>query len=189
MKSIAVYCGSSTGNDAAYVDAARELGAELARRGIELVYGGGNVGLMKEVADSCLAGGGRVIGVMPKQLVNLELSHPGLTHLEVVETMATRKARMEDLAEGFICLPGGIGTLEELTEALTLQQLGNHTGPVALLNVAGFWQPFYDMFATMAQAGFVQQRYIDCLILDSDCASVLDKFAQWTYPGRKWDNF
>ena len=188
MDSIAVYCGSATGNSEAYIEAARKLGGQLADRGINLVYGGGNVGLMGVVADACLAGGGTVTGVIPEQLVDLELSHPGLTSLEVVETMAQRKTRMEDLADGYVCLPGGVGTLEELAEVLTMQQLGHVDGPVGLVDVAGFWRPFVDMYAGMSEAGFVQRRFVDAIVLEPTPAQVLDAFAGWTNPGMKWDN-
>ncbi|MDK7139114.1 TIGR00730 family Rossman fold protein [Corynebacterium simulans] len=188
MDSIAVYCGSATGNSEAYIETARQLGGQLADRGINLVYGGGNVGLMGVVADACLAGGGTVTGVIPEQLVDLELSHPGLTSLEVVETMAQRKTRMEDLADGYVCLPGGVGTLEELAEVLTMQQLGHVDGPVGLVDVAGFWRPFVDMYAGMSEAGFVQRRFVDAIVLEPTPAQVLDAFAGWTNPGMKWDN-
>lgn len=188
MKSVAVYCGSALGNCEEYVDAARQLGAELAARGINLVYGGGNIGLMGVIADSCLAAGGTVTGVIPEQLVDLELSHPGLSSLEVVPTMAERKTRMEELADAFVCLPGGVGTLEELAEVLTMQQLGTIGGPVGLVDVGGFWQSFLEMYAGMARAGFVQQRFVEAIVLDSSPATVLDKFAGWRHPGNKWDN-
>ena len=118
MQSVAVYCGSATGNSPAYTQAAQELGTELARRGLNLVYGGGNIGLMREVAEACLAAGGTVTGVMPQSLVDLEISHPGLTTLEVVGSMAERKTRMEQLADAYICLPGGVGTLDHLADGV-----------------------------------------------------------------------
>ncbi|MFS0071789.1 TIGR00730 family Rossman fold protein [Corynebacterium striatum] len=188
MKSVAVYCGSATGNSEAYGEAARQLGEELADRGLNLVYGGGNVGLMGIVADACLAHGGSVTGVIPEQLVDLELAHPGLTSLEVVETMAERKTRMENLADAYICLPGGVGTLEELAEVLTMQQLGHVTGPVGLVDTEGFWRPFVDMFAAMSKAGFVQRRFIDALVLAPTPVAVLEGFEGWVNPGIKWNN-
>ncbi|MDO5032598.1 TIGR00730 family Rossman fold protein [Corynebacterium sp.] len=186
MKSVAVYCGSAVGNLESYAEAARTLGQELARRGLTLVYGGGNVGLMGIVADACLAGGGTVIGVIPRQLLNLELAHPGITQLEVVDTMAQRKTRMEELADAFVCLPGGAGTLEELAEVLTMQQLGHVTGPIGLVDVDGFWHPFHSMFAAMAERGFVQERFVDALVIAPAPAEVLDRFATWANPGTKW---
>lgn len=188
MDSVAVYCGSAAGNSPAYAEAARQLGEELARRGLTLVYGGGNVGLMGIVADACLDAGGTVVGVIPEQLVDLELSHPRLSTLEVVKTMAQRKTRMEQLAGAYVCLPGGVGTLEELSEVLTLQQLGNLDGPVGLVDVDGFWQPFAGLYHSMAQAGFLQQRFVDALVMDPSPAAVLDAFATWQHPGTKWDN-
>ncbi|MER0092082.1 TIGR00730 family Rossman fold protein [Corynebacterium sp. KPL2838] len=188
MKSVAVYCGSAVGNSPAYSAAAQHLGGELARRGLNLVYGGGNIGLMREVANSCLQAGGTVTGVMPQSLVDLEISHPGLTRLEVVDSMAERKTRMEQLADAFICLPGGVGTLEEVTEVLTQQQLGSIRGPVGLVDVEGFWQPFYDMYAAMAEAGFILPRFVKALVIEENPAAVLDGFAQWHYPGTKWNN-
>ncbi len=188
LTSIAVYCGSAPGEDPAFARAARDLGAELARRRLRLVYGGGNVGLMGIVADSVLAAGGEVVGVIPHQLANLEMAHPGLTSLEKVDTMAQRKTRMEELADGFIALPGGIGTLEELAEVLTLQSLGTINGPVGLLNPAGFWEPFLEMYRGFAAAGFVQSRYVNGLLVDSEPGRLLDKFAGWTPLGAKWDN-
>ena len=188
MKSVAVYCGSAVGNSPAYSAAAQHLGGELARRGLNLVYGGGNIGLMREVANSCLQAGGTVTGVMPQSLVDLEISHPGLTRLEVVDSLAERKTRMEQLADAFICLPGGVGTLEEVTEVLTQQQLGSIRGPVGLVDVEGFWQPFCDMYAAMAEAGFILPRFVKALVIEETPAAVLDGFAQWHYPGTKWNN-
>lgn len=188
MDSVAVYCGSAAGNSEAYSHAAHHLGEELARRNLTLVYGGGDVGLMGIVADSCLAAGGTVIGVIPRQLVDYELSHQRVTQLEVVDTMAHRKTRMEELADAFVCLPGGVGTLEELTEVLTLQQLGNLDSPVGLVDVNGFWQPFIRMYSAMVQEGFVQKRFLDALVVNASPAEVLNEFASWTSPGSKWGN-
>lgn len=187
MKSVAVYCGSAHGNDPHFTQGAHALGVELARRDIELVYGGGKVGLMGEVANAVLEQGGRVTGVIPVQLADKEMAHPGLTRLETVATMAKRKTRMEELAEGFIAMPGGVGTLEELAEVLTMQQLGNISGPVGLFNVSGYWQPFYDMFAGFVACGFVQRRYLDGLIFSADPVEILDGFEQWQPLGAKWE--
>lgn len=186
MKSVAVYCGSAFGLSPKYKEAAQTLGAELAARGITLVYGGGNVGLMGTVADAALEAGGEVTGVIPRQLVDREMAHPRLTRLEVVDTMAQRKTRMEQLSEAFICLPGGIGTLEEITEVLCMQQLGHIDSPVGLIDIDGFWSPFRDLLAQFAATGFIKQRYVDAIILDEDPAAVLDKFAGWSPLGPKW---
>src|SRR5262249_11009257 len=141
MKRLCVFCGSSAGGAAAYADAARRFGPALAAHGLGLVYGGGHVGLMGVVADAVLGGGGEVIGVIPQALVDRELAHTGLTALRVVATMHQRKALMADLADGFVALPGGFGTADELFEILTWAQLGLHAKPVGLLDVNGFFTP------------------------------------------------
>jgi hypothetical protein len=155
MKTLCVYCGSNAGNDPAYAALARDLGTRLARDGIALVYGGGNVGLMGIVADAVLAGGGEVIGVIPQQLVDWEVAHKGVTRLEVVDSMHTRKARMFELADGFVALPGGFGTLDEMFEMLTWRQLGLGRKPCAFLGVNGFWEPLMAMLDTMVRERFL----------------------------------
>ncbi len=155
MKTLCVYCGSNAGNDPAYADMARALGARMAKDGIALVYGGGNVGLMGIVADAVLANGGEVIGVIPEQLVDWEVAHRGLTRLEVVDSMHARKARMFDLADGFVALPGGFGTLDEMFEMLTWRQLGLGKKPCAFLDVNDFWQPLMAMLDRMVAARFL----------------------------------
>ncbi len=187
MNSVAVYCGSSLGTNPAFTHAAQELGTELAQRGLNLVYGGGNIGLMGQIADATLAAGGHVTGIIPHQLADKEMAHRGLTQLELVDSMAQRKTRMEELADAFIALPGGVGTLEELAEVLTLQQLGNHSGPVALYNVAGYWDPFYRMLENFVENGFSQRRYLEGLIMADNAAEILDHFAAWQPLGAKWD--
>jgi uncharacterized protein (TIGR00730 family) len=139
LRRLCVYCGSKTGPRAAYPEAARALGARLAAEGVGLVYGGASVGLMGVVADAALEGGGEVIGVIPRGLAAKEIAHPGLTELLVVGSMHERKALMADLADAFVALPGGLGTLEEIAEALTWAQLGLHHKPCSLLNVAGYF--------------------------------------------------
>lgn len=186
MRSVAVYCGSAVGNDPIYRDSATALGVELARRGLTLVYGGGNVGLMGVVANAVLDAGGSVIGVIPRQLADLEMAHPGLTRLEVVETMAQRKSRMEELADAFVAMPGGIGTLEELAEVLTMQQLGLVKGPVGLLNVNGFWETFHQALRGFVECGFVQPRYVESIAVEEDPAALLESFAGWVPLGNKW---
>ena len=164
LRSIAVYCGSSPGRDRAFATAASTLGRLLAERGLRLVYGGGHVGLMGAVADGALGGGGEVVGVITEALAARELSHEGLERLEVVTTMHERKARMADLADAVIMLPGGFGTLEELLEMITWQQLGLHTKPVGVLDTAGFYGPMLSFFDAAVEAGFISpaSRRIVC---------------------------
>lgn len=177
MKRIAVYCGSATPSDPVYIDAARAVGRTLAERGIGLVYGGGRLGLMGAVADAALEAGGEVIGVIPTLLVNAEVAHRGLTRLEVVETMHERKARFTELADGFINLPGGTGTMDELWEALSWAQLGYHTDPVGLLNVAGYYDQLVGFWHHMATVGFVRPQHRDLLIVDSSVDGLLAQMA------------
>ncbi len=174
MKSLCVYCGSNAGNDPAYAALARDLGTRLARDGITLVYGGGNVGLMGIVADAVLAGGGEVIGVIPQQLVDWEVAHKGVTRLEVVDSMHTRKARMFELADGFIALPGGFGTLDEMFEMLTWRQLGLGNKPCAFLDVGSFWQPLMAMLDTMVRERFLHADQRNDLWHGNDIAALLD---------------
>jgi uncharacterized protein (TIGR00730 family) len=155
MKSICVYCGSNPGNRPIYAKRAAELGTRLASEGLAVVYGGGNVGLMGIVADAALAAGGEVIGVIPQQLVTLEVAHRGLTRLEVVANMHERKARMFDLSDGFIALPGGFGTLDEMFEMLTWRQLGIGDRPCAFLDIDGFYSPLIAMMDRMVDERFV----------------------------------
>lgn len=151
-----VFCGSSTPPEARFVDAAREMGAALAGRDIELVYGGGRVGLMGTLADACLAAGGKVAGVIPIGLSTREVGHPGLTVLYEVGSMHERKQLMYDLSDGFVALPGGLGTLEELAEVATWSQLGIHAKPVVLFDVDGFWDPLVAMLDRMVDAGLLK---------------------------------
>jgi len=153
---LCVYLGSNFGSSPAYAAAARELGAALAAKDVVLVYGGGNVGLMGALADSVLGAGGEVIGVIPQHLVDSEVSHCGVTSLEVTSSMHDRKARMADLADGFIVLPGGFGTLEEVAEILTWTQLGLIAKPVVFLDVEGFWTPLLTALDAMVAGGFVR---------------------------------
>ena len=155
MKSLCVYCGSNSGSNPAYAEAAIALGSRLARDGIRLVYGGGNIGLMGTVADAVLAAGGEVTGVIPKQLVDMEVAHLGLSELEVVGSMHERKSRMFDLADGFVALPGGFGTLEEIVEMLTWRQLGIGNKPCAILDVEGYWSPLVAMMDRMVEDRFL----------------------------------
>lgn len=155
MKSICVYCGSNAGNKPAYTERAIALGDRIAKEGLQLVYGGGNVGLMGIVADAVLAAGGEVIGVIPEQLVGWEVAHKGVTRLEVVANMHERKKRMFDLADGFVALPGGFGTLDEMFEMLTWRQLGIGNKPCAFLDVEGFYTPLMGMIDRMVEERFL----------------------------------
>ncbi|KGM57268.1 lysine decarboxylase [Lysobacter arseniciresistens ZS79] len=155
MRTVCVYCGSNTGARPVYAERAAALGARLAREDVAVVYGGGNVGLMGVVADAALAAGGEVIGVIPEQLVGWEVAHTGLTRLEVVANMHERKARMFDLSDGFIALPGGFGTLDEMFEMLTWRQLGIGDKPCAFLDVEGFFAPLVAMMETMVAERFL----------------------------------
>jgi len=187
MKRICVFCGSSFGNRPEYRQAATGLGTLLAERGLELVYGGGNVGLMGAVADACMTAGGAVTGVIPKSLLDKEVGHHGLTRLEVVDSMHTRKARMAELADGFIALPGGFGTFEELCEILTWAQLGFHVKPAALLDVAGYYTPLLQMFDRARDEGFVREVHRGLLLADTDPAALLDRMATYQAPAVvKW---
>jgi uncharacterized protein (TIGR00730 family) len=188
MKRICVFAGSSTGGRPEYAEAARALAAELARRGFGLVYGGGSVGLMGVLADTALAHGGEVIGVIPRPLATRELAHPGLSELRVVESMHERKALMASLVEGFIALPGGLGTLEETLEILTWSQLGIHRKPVGLLNVAGYFDALLRLLTHAVGEGFVRREYLGLLLFGDTPATLLDAFATWRPPGiaRAW---
>jgi uncharacterized protein (TIGR00730 family) len=156
---LCVYCGSNAGTSPAFAEAAAQLGSALALRGIGLVYGGGDVGLMGTVADAALAAGGEVIGVIPEHLAKAELAHTGVTRLEVVGSMHERKARMADLSAGFIALPGGFGTFDETIEMLTWTQLGLQAKPVVLLDVEGFFTPLFALFDAAVDAGFVRSAH------------------------------
>lgn len=163
MQSIAVFCGSSPGNSPSYKLAATRLGEYLASQSIELVYGGAQVGLMGAVADGCLAAGGRVFGVLPQALAEVELAHPGLTELHIVPDMHARKYAMAERADGFIAMPGGAGTLEEIFEVWTWTQLGMHKKPLGLLNISGFYDPLIEFLDSIPGAGFMRPAHRDLL--------------------------
>ena len=173
MRRVLVFCGSSPGRLPAYVDAAGALGAELAAQGLGVVYGGAQVGLMGAVADAVLAQGGEVIGVIPRMLVEKEVAHTGLSDLRVVETMHERKALMESLADGVIALPGGFGTLEELFEIVTWAQLGLHSKPVGLLNVAGYWDQLLVFVDQMVAERFVRAEQREALLVADSPAELV----------------
>ena len=168
LSNICVYCGSSPGARPEYLQAARQLGEALARQGKQLIYGGGHVGLMGAVADAVLAGGGRVTGVIPRMLVERELGHTGVTELHVVRDMHERKHMMASLADAFIALPGGWGTLEELTEMVTWNQLGLHRKPIGVVNVAGYYDLFLQFADRMVDEQFVKAKHRALLCTDSD---------------------
>jgi len=172
LRHLCVYCGSNFGASPVYRDAAEQLGALLATRGITLVYGGGNVGLMGVLANAALQRGGQVIGVIPHWMVAKELAHKGVTKLHVVESMHDRKQLMADLSDGFIALPGGIGTLEELIETFTWLQLGLHRKPVGALNVAGYFDPLLAQLRRMCDERFLKPSHLDSLLV-ADRAEVL----------------
>lgn len=173
FSSICVFCGSAHGNRPAYAEAARRLGAQLAASGTGLIYGGGRTGLMGLLADSALAAGGKVTGVMPRPLVDKEVAHLGLTSLEVVATMHERKARMAELADAFLVLPGAYGTFDEFCEILTWSQLQFHTKPCGLWNVEGYWDRLAAMFDHAAAEGFLRPQHRALPILDADLDSLL----------------
>jgi uncharacterized protein (TIGR00730 family) len=179
MKSVAVYCGSSSGNQEMYVQQAQEMGRELARRGLTLVYGGGCVGLMGTIADAVLAEGGKVIGVIPGFLADKELAHRGCTELHVVDTMHQRKLLMADLAEGFVAMPGGFGTLEELFEVLTWGQLGLHGKPVGLLNTLGFYDSLLALLDHMSGEAFLRVENRNQVLQNASAAALLDAMEQY----------
>lgn len=177
MKRLAVYCGSATPADPVYIEAARHVGRSLAQRGIGVVYGGGKLGLMGAVADSALAAGGEVIGIIPQALVNAEVAHQGLTELHVVETMHERKARFTELSDGFVTIPGGTGTMDELWEAMSWAQLGYHADPVGLLNIAGYYDHLIAFVAKMGEVGFLRPQHQQLLIVDDTLEGLLGKMA------------
>ena len=179
MRRVLVFCGSSPGRLPVYVDAATALGDELAARGLGLVYGGAQVGIMGAVADAVLAAGGEVIGVIPRMLVEKEVAHTGLTDLRVVETMHQRKALMESLADGVVALPGGFGTLEELFEIVTWAQLGIHSKPVALLNVSGYWDQLLAFIDHMVAERFLRPEQREALLVGDSAAELLERMAQY----------
>ena len=184
---LCVFCGSSPGRHAAFAEAAAAVGCELARRNIGLVYGGGNVGLMGVLADAALDAGGQVFGVIPEALMAREVGHRGLTQLHVVSSMHERKARMAELAAGFLALPGGFGTFEEFFEVVTWAQLGFHAKPCALLNVAGFYDPLLGLLDHAVAEGFVQPAAGAGVLVAATVPEVLDRMAGFhAAPTRQW---
>ncbi|MEB3768132.1 TIGR00730 family Rossman fold protein [Acinetobacter sp. MD2] len=186
MKSVAIFCGSKAGNLPIFVQTAQRVGEYLAQQGVTLVYGGGRSGLMGTVADSALQAGGRVIGVIPTALVDKELAHPNLTELHVVKDMHERKTKMSELAQGFIALPGGAGTLEEIFEQWTWAQLGIHAKPCGFLNIQGFYDPLLAMVQRTVETGFTQSRFADALQVSDSIETLVERFEAYTSPEPKW---
>lgn len=187
IRSIAVFCGSNFGNSPEYAEAARALGAELGRRGIRLVYGGTNKGLMGVVAESALASGAEVAGVITRRLFERGHLAAGLSSHEIVGDMRARKARMAELADAFIALPGGLGTLEELFEVATLTQLGDHSKACGVLNIRGFYEPLRAMLALTTEQGFMKPEHRDMIVSADAPGDLLDAIAAWTAPSvTKW---
>jgi uncharacterized protein (TIGR00730 family) len=182
IQSICVFCGSSTGKNSTYTGAAARLGRLMAERNLTLVYGGGNIGLMGEIARSILDHQGRAVGVIPRFLVEKELVYLDLTELRVVESMHERKAAMAELADAFIAMPGGYGTLEETVEVLTWTQLGLHHKPVGLLNIGGYYEHLNRFFGHMVGEGFLLQEYKDMLLIEKDPADLLDSLQSFKLP-------
>jgi uncharacterized protein (TIGR00730 family) len=187
MRAVCVFCGSNNGAKDSYAEAARSVGRAIARRGLTLVYGGAAVGLMGALADAALQAGGAVIGVIPQALVKREIAHPGLTELHEVASMHARKAMMADLADGFLMLPGGAGTLEEFFETWTWGQLGHHKKPVGLLNVDGYFDLLLAFLDQQQRELFMRPEHRDMLIAESDPARLLDRFESYEAPVvEKW---
>lgn len=183
---IAVFCGSSSGNNPEFVTATQQLGHYFAKEGIDVVFGGGKVGLMGTIADAVLEAGGRVYGVIPEDLRQKEIAHTGLTELTIVKDMHERKAKMAELADAFVALPGGAGTLEEIFEVWTWAQLGHHTKPCAFYNLNGFYNLLIDMMKSMVNTGFLKEKYFDMLIQTESPKQLLMAIRQYRAPANKW---
>jgi uncharacterized protein (TIGR00730 family) len=189
LQRVAVYCGSAAGCDSCFADAARDTAAEMARNGVDLVYGGGRLGLMGVIADSVLGDGGRVYGVIPRALVDLEVAHTGVTELYTVDTMHERKAKMTELADAFLAMPGGIGTLDELFEAWSWNALGYHKKPFCLLNVDGFWDGMIAFIDHATEKGFLSARRRKQLLVATspdEALQMLDEAAAAATQGMVW---
>lgn len=185
MKNICVYCGSSAGNNPLYTEAAKELGHAMLQRGMGLVYGGASIGLMGVLADTLLAGGGQVIGVIPQALARKEVAHEGLTELVVVHSMHERKMKMAEAADGFLSLPGGLGTLEELFETMSWAQLGLHAKPCALLNVDGYFNYLLSFLEHAVAAGFIKHKNIDMLLVADRPANLIEMMLTYQVPAQQ----
>lgn len=187
MNCICVYCGSNVGKQDIYADAARQLGREFLKRNIRMVYGGGSVGLMGIIADELMTGGGEVIGVIPQFLEDLEVGHNGITKMIVTQTMHERKEILADMADGFIAMPGGFGTMDELCEILTWAQLGLHSSPIGLLNAGGYYDPLINLFDHMVEEQFVKQANRDMVLSHEDPLALLSLMDAYQAPDvKKW---
>lgn len=187
MKSICIFLGANPGNDPKYADAARAMGRELARRNITTVYGGSNMGLMGILAESAMEAGGNVVGVIPRSLVQKEVAHTGLSELHIAESMHERKALMAELSDGFIAMPGGIGTMDEIFEIFTWAQLGFHTKPCGLLNVDGYYDPLLGFLDNVVNEGFLKGMHREKLVTGTTPSEIIDAFAYYEPPtGSKW---
>ena len=187
IQSIAVFCGSSPGRGEAYLAVADQVGKALAERGIRLVYGGGSVGLMGRCADACLAAGGEVIGVITQDLNDLEVGHTGCTQLDIVDTMAERKDRMAELSDGFISLPGGVGTMDEMFEMITWTQLDIHNKPNALLNVDGYYDQLISFMERVVADRFLLTEHYQMILQSTSVGDLLDQMAAYEpKPVEKW---
>lgn len=188
LRSVCVFCGSNAGAKTAYRAAAEDLGALLAERRLELIYGGGSIGLMGAIADAALAGGGRVVGVIPRAMLDWEVDHRQLAEQHIVGSMHERKDKMHRLSDAFVAMPGGLGTLEELFEILTWLQLGVHGKPVGLLNVAGYYDPMIEMLDRATGEGFIQPEQRQTLIVEAVGEALLDRLADFRDPQlRRWN--
>lgn len=183
---IAVYCGSSAGTNPLFTQAAQTLGHHFAHSGIDLVYGGGKVGLMGTIADAVLEAGGKVYGIIPQQLKDKEIAHPQLTQLQVVADMHQRKATMAEMADAFVAMPGGTGTLEEIFESWTWAQLGYHQKPCAFYDVANFYAPLFNMLENMSDTGFINPDYIQMLIRTDNPETLITSVKNYQPPKQKW---
>jgi uncharacterized protein (TIGR00730 family) len=187
IRRVCVYCASNDGTSPVHLEAAREFGRTLAERGMVVVYGGGRVGLMGALADAAMAAGGEVIGVMPHALVQREAAHQGISALHIVDSMHARKGMMADLADAFVAMPGGLGTLEEFFETWTWAQLGVHRKPVGLLNVADFWRPLVALLDHLASEGFLRGTPRDSLLIRDGAGEMIDALTGFEPPTvRAW---
>lgn len=187
MRRLCVFCGSAPGSEPEYIEAARALGKAMVARNIELVYGGGRVGLMGAVADSVLAAGGTVVGIMPERLAAKEIAHHGLTELHIVKSMHERKAAMAEMSDGFIAMPGGFGTIEEFCEVLTWSQLGFQRKACGLLNTIGFYDSLITLFDDMATKGFVMPVHRELVLVATEPESMIDMVVNYVHTAPdKW---
>ena len=186
MRSICVFAASSSGTSQLARSAAYDLGKALALRDLTLVYGGARVGLMGELADGAISAGGTVIGVMPRSLVDKEIAHGGLSELHIVETLHERKLMMSDISDGFVALPGGPGTFEELFEQWTWAQLGYHKKPCGILEIDGFFDPLKELIGQMGRYGYLSESHADMIVFDAVPASLIDRFFHYRAPQPKW---